>query len=180
VHNSKVIKATKYWLENIIIEFNFCPFAKREFVNETIHYQVSEQTCTEGRLCEVVEQLKYLDLHKTIETSLVIIPTGLESFFDYLDLLSLAEETILQLNYEGVYQLASFHPDYCFEDLKQNDAANYTNRSPYPMIHILRESSLEKAIEFHENPELIPEANIKNARAKGSETFKKILKDSLG
>ena len=175
-----MISSTKYWLENTIIEFNFCPFAKREFVNQTIHYHVSDKTDDEGRISQIVEQLKYLDVNDALETTLVIFPIGLESFFDYLDFLSLAEEAILQLGYEGIYQLASFHPDYCFEDLNQNDVANYTNRSPFPILHILRESSIEKAIAHYENPESIPKNNIENARTKGCETFKEILKDALG
>ena len=179
MNQSQIIKAVKYWLENTIIKFNFCPFAKREFINQTIHYQVSEVIEEKGRLCVIAEQFKYLDRYSSIETSLVILPKGLENFFDYLDFLSLAEEAILQLGYEGVYQLASFHPDYCFEGLKQDDAANYTNRSPFPIIHILRESSLDKALEFHANPESIPLTNISVAREEGSTTFREILFSSL-
>jgi len=179
VDQFKAISATKYWLQNTIIDFSFCPFAKREFVDQTIHYHVAELEDENARLCLIAEQLKYLDVNSAIETTLIIFPAGLESFFDYLDFLYLAEEVILQLGYEGSYQLASFHPDYCFEDLKQDDAANYTNRSPYPMLHILRESSIEKAIALYDKPELIPENNIKKARAKGREIFRGIIKDSL-
>jgi len=178
VDQFKVINATKYWLQNTIIEFRFCPFAKKETVNQTIHYHVAEDINEEARLCLIAEQLKYLDANSAIQTTLIMFPVGLESFFDYLDFLALAEELIVQLGYEGTYQLASFHPDYCFEDLKQDDAANYTNRSPYPTIHILREASIEKAIELYEDPESIPEANIKLARAKGYEIFREILRQS--
>jgi len=180
VDQFKVIKATKYWLENTIIKFNFCPFAKREFINQTIQYYVSDKTNDEERLCQIVEQLKYLDKNDAIETTLVIFPQGLENFFDYLDFLSLAEEAIQQLGYEGTYQLASFHPQYYFEDLKQDDPANYTNRSPFPVIHILRESSIEIALGFHDDPEAIPHENVITAREMGADIFVEILRHSLG
>jgi hypothetical protein len=170
-----IIQSVKSWLENVIIEFNFCPFAKREFVNQTIHYEVSDSNDLESRLTSLETQFKLLGLDNTIETSLIIFPKYLESFFDYIDFLTLANELLIQLNYEGVYQLASFHPDYCFDGVKQNDASNYTNRSPFPIIHILREKSLERALDNFKSPEEIPQRNISFARAKGSQFFKQLL-----
>lgn len=176
---TNVISAVKYWLENTIIKFNFCPFAKRELINQTIHYEVVDTVDKETMLCVMAEQFKYLDRSIAIETTLVIFPLGLESFFDYLDFLVLAEEALQLLGYEGTYQLASFHPDYCFESLTQNDVANYTNRSPFPVIHILREASLETALEFHSDPQSIPLKNIEFTRNNGADIFRKILKNSL-
>ncbi|MFT6733454.1 MAG: hypothetical protein ACJAS9_001642 [Polaribacter sp.] len=180
MEQDRIIQSVKYWLENVIIEFNFCPFAKREFVNQTIHYEVSDSDDLESRLTDLESQFKLLDSDNAIETSLLIFPNYLETFFDYIDFLTMANELLIQLNYEGIYQLASFHPDYCFEDVKQDDASNYTNRSPYPIIHILREKSLESALEQFDKPEDIPERNISFARAKGNQYFKQIMNTCIG
>ncbi len=173
---SKIINSVKYWLENTIIGFNFCPFAKKEFVNESIHYEVVDEGNTEEQLLALSHELKRLDEQSDIETTLFILPVGLESFFDYLDFLELANDLNSELGYEGVYQLASFHPDYCFADAQQNDAANYTNRSPVPVIHIIREASLERVLAHYPNPEEIPVRNIRLAEEKGAQLFDDILK----
>ncbi len=179
--NEKQIRdAVKYWLENTIIKFDFCPFAKREFEQKSIHYKVIENADRGNQLTSITEQLGYLDKNPDIETILVIFPKGLESFFDYIDFLAMANELNARLGYEGIYQLASFHPDYCFEEVKQDDASNYTNRSPYPIIHILREASIEKVLAHFENPDAIPERNIKQAKMLGSKVFMDILSRSIG
>jgi len=172
---TEIIDSTKYWLEKTIIEFNFCPFAKREFLKKSIRYHVVNNSDREKSLISVAEQLKYLDDHPEIQTTLIIFSLGLESFFDYIDFLEIADQLNRELGYEGIYQLASFHPDYCFEDVKQDDPSNYTNRSPYPMIHILRESSIERALKYYDDPEQIPERNIEHARKLGSGVFLDIL-----
>ena len=179
VEQKKIIDSVKYWLENTIIEFNFCPFAKKEFINQTIHYQVSKNEDLQCRLTSLENELLRLDESRQLETTLLIYPKGLESFFDYLDFLSMANELLLELNYEGVYQLASFHPDYCFEDAKQNDASNYTNRSPFPIIHILREESLERVLNKYDKPEDIPKRNIILSQSKGNDFFNKILNQAV-
>ena len=97
------------------------------------------------------------------------------SFDDYLDFLELAEALLLEQDYEGIYQLASFHPDYCFEGAKQDDPANYTNRSPYPMLHLLRESSIELALASYPHPENIPQKNIKSLRELGLTKIQSLL-----
>jgi len=177
--NNHIREAIKYWLENIIIRFDFCPFAKRELERGSIHYEVVECADRESQLTSIAEQLRSLDKEPDKETTLVIFPKGLESFFDYIDFLAMANELNVQLGYEGVYQLASFHPDYCFEGVKQNAGSNYTNRSPYPIIHILRETSIEKALDYYENPEAIPVKNIAQANKLGSEFFSDALTKAL-
>jgi hypothetical protein len=92
-----------------------------------------------------------------------------------LDLVAIAEDVLIDQDYEGVYQLASFHPDYCFADSKPDDAANYTNRSPYPMLHIIREASIEKALTKYPNPEQIPERNMQLTRKLGLEKLQTLL-----
>lgn len=173
--DQKIIEQTKHWILNTIIGFNFCPFAKREFENNTIHFELVDESNVEEQLHSIINECHRLDQNSQIETTIIIFPIGLESFFDYLDFVDLANNLLISENYEGIYQLASFHPDYCFEDVKQDDPANYTNRSPYPLVHILREETLEKTLQNYPEPELIPERNIKLAREKGVEVFKKIL-----
>ena len=107
---------------------------------------------------------------------MVLFPKFLDDFFDYLDFIDEAEAILFEKGYEGVYQLASFHPDYCFADGASNDVTNYTNRSPYPMIHILREASLEKAISYYGNTEDIPENNKRCLRKLGLEDVRKYYK----
>ena len=174
----KIIDSVKYWLENTIIGFNFCPFAKKEFVNQSIHYEVVDESDIQEQLFALSHELKRLDQNTDIETTLLVLPIGLESFFDYLDFLELANGLNCELGYEGVYQLASFHPDYCFADAKQNAPSNYTNRSPYPIIHIIREASLQRVLAHYPDPEEIPVRNIKVAEEKGAKVFEDILKMS--
>jgi len=178
MEHKSIIKAVKYWLDKTIIGFNFCPFAKREFVNNTIHYQVTDESKFEGQLMALFIEFERLENEPDIATTLMIFPVGLESFYTYLDFLELANDLLFDSGFEGVYQLASFHPDYCFEDLKSKDVGNYTNRSPYPIIHIIREESLERALKQYPDPENIPVRNIALAHQKGSQVFEQILKIS--
>lgn len=171
------ISQTQKWLETVIIEHSICPFAKREFVNNTIHYEIIESDDTEQQLEQLIISCEKLDDEEAIETSLLIFAKSLSDFDDYLDFIEIANALMHKQNYEGIYQLASFHPQYCFADSDQNDASNYTNRSPYPMLHIIREASLEKALESFPNPENIPERNIELTRSLGLQTMQKLLSD---
>jgi hypothetical protein len=109
------------------------------------------------------------------ETSLLIFPTALTDFNGYLDLLDIATALLTDQGYEGVYQLASFHPNYCFEGVGSDDPSHYTNRSPYPMIHILREASLEAALTKYPNPENIPVRNVRRAQSLGLTVMRSLL-----
>ncbi|MFZ2725259.1 MAG: DUF1415 domain-containing protein [Methylococcaceae bacterium] len=169
------IDATKTWLSTIIIAHNICPFAKRVFDEQSIHFTVNKSEAIEQLLLNLIAECELLNNDNTIETSLLIYSKALTDFDDYLDFLALAEDLLIEQGYEGIYQLASFHPDYCFEGVSINDASNYTNRSPYPMLHLLRESSLEQAIKHYPNPELIPERNIELTRELGLQTMQALL-----
>lgn len=170
-----IINHTKSWLSSFIIHYNICPFAKHEYNRESIHYEVIESADLENCLKSVYLACIHLDTEIDTETSLIIFPTTFSDFDHYLDFLELAESLLYDQGYEGIYQLASFHPDYCFEGEKQNDPANYTNRSPYPMLHLIREISIEKALNTYPHPERIPERNIKLARQLGRESLQTIL-----
>ncbi len=166
---------TKRWLEEVIIDLNFCPFAKKEWLNNTIKYHLSSENSVKPALKTILAQCYYLQQHQEVETSLIIFEQGFQNFEAYLDLLAYAEDLVISLGFEGIFQLASFHPTYCFEGEDPSDAANYTNRSPYPMIHILREESLARVLTTYNQPENIPEHNIAVARAKGSQYFETLL-----
>lgn len=173
----QIITQTKKWITDVVVGLNFCPFAAREMKQNTVRYVIETSEDEEEVLETFLQECKRLDEDKSIETTLLIFPESFAAFPDYLDLVSLAEDLIVGEGYEGIYQVASFHPDYCFADSEENDAANYTNRSPYPMLHLLREESIEKALLRYENPELIPERNIQFAHEKGV-TYMKMLRDA--
>ena len=167
-----VIGQTKKWLSTIVIGHGLCPFAKSEFENNRIHYVVIEERDLESQMAALLAEFAALDKDETRETSLLIFPSTLSDFEDYLDALALANAVLKDAGYEGIYQLASFHPDYLFEGAQVDDAANYTNRSPYPVFHILREASLEAALETYLNPEQIPERNIELTQRLGMKAMR--------
>jgi hypothetical protein len=171
----KQISETKKWLENVVIAHNICPFAERVFKNGSIHFEVEKSTDIETCLENLIAECERLDEDEAIETTLLIYANAFANFDEYLDFLEVAQALLEAQDYEGVYQLASFHPNYCFDGSLENDAANYTNRSPYPMLHLLRESSLEHALANYRNPEAIPENNIKLTRELGLEKMRATL-----
>jgi hypothetical protein len=172
-----IIEQTKKWIIDVVIGCNFCPFAAKEVKQNTVHYEVelSDQpvTCLKSFLTEC----RRLDQHPSIKTSFLILPNAVPDFAGYLNLLSSAEKIIKKNGYEGVYQVASFHPQYRFADATDDDAANYTNRSLYPMLHLLREESIEQALKKYPEPERIPERNILFAREKGA-AYMQMLRDA--
>ena len=170
-----MIRATENWVVQVIMKYNICPFARREVERGSIRYLVCEQTKVKAVINALLDECQYLDTHPEAETSLFIIPRGFEGFYQYLDLVDLANEALIDSDYEGVYQLATFHPDYCFEGEAQDSAANYTNRAPYPTLHLIREASMELALANYDDPESIPERNIAFAERKGGEFFAALL-----
>ena len=174
-NDQAIINQTECWVKTIIIGHNFCPFAKRELESESIRYSVNHSTDLESALKAVIDECVYLDDNDGTETTLLIFPEAFESFNDYLEVVELGQALLEDQGYEGIYQFASFHPDYCFADADQNDAANYTNRSPYPMLHLIREASMEKALEKYPEPEKIPERNVEYARELGLDEMKRQL-----
>ena len=124
------IEQTKQWLEQVIIGLNFCPFAKKEFVNQTIHYHASDKAQLKPALVEFLAQCHFLSDNPEIETSLLIYNQGFRDFNRFLDLVDDSNELIVEHGFEGIFQLATFHPEYCFADAEYDDAGNFTNRSP--------------------------------------------------
>ncbi|MFM2337774.1 MAG: hypothetical protein RL115_967 [Bacteroidota bacterium] len=162
-----IIKQTKKWVADVVIGCNFCPFANAVIKQEKVFYRIVTSNDAEQCLMAVLEECKRLDNDSIYETTLLILPYGFDVFSQYLDLVSIAEQMLKQKKYEGIYQLASFHPNYIFSGSQEDDAANYTNRSPYPMLHILKEASIEMALENYKNPEDIPNKNVAFARTQG-------------
>jgi uncharacterized protein len=176
--SEQIIDQTKKWIIDVVIGCNLCPFAANVVKQQTIFYQVETNTSLETCLESFIQEMERLDNDDTIETSFLIFPNAFEKFDDYLYLVSLAEKLLKQKGYEGVYQVASFHPLYLFANSDENDPANYTNRSIYPMLHLLREESIDKALEFYKNLESIPQRNINFTREKGL-VYMKMLRDAL-
>ena len=150
----------------MVVGCNFCPFAIREVKKESIYFEVIAGTNVIA-LKALSAALVKMDTQEEIETMFLLLPQNFESFSEYLKLVHGAELLIKKAGYEGIYQVASFHPAYIFADSNENDAANYTNRSPYPMLHILREESLSRAIDSYPDTSQIPEKNAAYARQKG-------------
>lgn len=171
----KEIEETQNWVKNVIVKYNICPFARKEVERGSIRYFVTEGTDKESVLQSLLDECHFLDENLEAETTLFIMPTGFEGFYDFLDIVELANDLLEMEGYEGVYQLANFHPDYCFAGEPQSEPSNYTNRSPYPTLHIIREVSMELAIQNHPDVDAIPERNIAFANKKGNSFFAELL-----
>ncbi|RYY41493.1 MAG: DUF1415 domain-containing protein [Chitinophagaceae bacterium] len=169
------IAQTKKWILDVVVGCNFCPFALREVKRDSIRFEV-----VDGSKAVVIQSfrdmLAQLDADREIETAFIILPRNFARFTDYLKLVDAAETSLRRNGYEGVYQVASFHPDYLFAGSLSDDASNYTNRSPHPMLHILREESVSRAVDSHPDPLKIPERNMAFAREKGLEYMQRLWK----
>ncbi|VVE29111.1 peptidase [Pandoraea aquatica] len=159
--NEAVIAATRHWLTRAVIGLNLCPFAKAVHVKDQIRYVVSAARDMEGALLDLERELQWLSQAdpQAVDTTLLIVPEALLDFHEYNDALFFAERMLKQLQLEGELQIASFHPDYQFEGTDPDDAENFTNRSPYPILHLLREASIDRAVEAFPEAETIYERN---------------------
>jgi uncharacterized protein len=164
-----VVAQTRNWLERAVIGLNLCPFAKAVHVKEQVRYAVSEAVTAEQLMQDLARELQFLaDADpETCDTTLLIHPGTLRDFLDYNDFLAIADDVIGELGLEGVLQVASFHPDYQFEGTAADDITNYSNRSPYPTLHLLREDSIDRAVAAFPEAESIYETNIETLRRLG-------------
>jgi hypothetical protein len=168
-------RQTEKWLEHFIIGYNICPFAAKVVEDKSLYYALNSSNNVVNCLQQLIDECQRLDNDENIETTLIIYTDNFVLFDDFLDYLELANSLLAAQNYEGVYQLASFHPLYCFAETNENDASNYTNRSPFPMLHLIREESIEKALQSFPNPESIPIRNIELTRSLGLSKLKALL-----
>lgn len=176
IEEKTVIQHIKNWIEQVVIKHDFCPFAAKAFIQKSIYFVVEDGK--EEAICleEFMMMALALDRQPKIETAFIIFSNAFEKFEDYLDFFDLAQHVLTDQEYDGIYQIASFHPNYQFEGSSIDDAANFTNRSPYPMLQLIREESIEKVLETYDNPESIPQRNIELTRSFGIEKMKKMLK----
>ena len=156
------IAETRAWVERAVIGLNLCPFAKAPQVKGQVRYALSAATTPEQLLANLTAELTRLAATATdeIETTLLVHPGVLADFADYNDFLDLADAAVEALDFEGVVQVASFHPQYQFAGSAPEDIANATNRSPYPTLHLLREASIDRAVAAYPEPDASFEANI--------------------
>lgn len=171
----KIIAKIKHWLNEVVIGLNLCPFAKYPLTENRLRYTISEATTEQELLETLAIELKLLENDQTIETSLIILSDMLQDFYDYNQFLDYADTLLEQMELIGTIQIASFHPQYQFADTQPDDVENYTNRSPFPILHLLKESSVEKAIALHANCDQIPENNIRHLREIGKEKIQALL-----
>lgn len=155
------------WLNDVVIGLNLCPFAAKPMRNRQIKTFVSHAETEEALLQDILEQLLELEStsSETIDTTLVVVPNMLSDFYDYNLFIDWIEALLRQQNWQGIFQLATFHPNYCFGGTEPEDAENLTNRSPYPIFHLLREDSMEKVLKHYPDPESIPDKNIERVES---------------
>ena len=165
------INDTRRWLERAVIGLNLCPFAKSVHVKGQVHYAVSQAPSAQELLVDLMEELKQLvALDATArDTTLLIAPQCLANFLDFNDFLALADQALMDLEFEGVLQIASLHPAYQFAGTRDDDISNFTNRSPYPTLHLLREESIDRAVAVFPNAEAIFEVNMQTMENLGAQ-----------
>jgi hypothetical protein len=174
---TNIIQETQDWVVKAVIGLNLCPFAKAVHVKEQIKYVVSEARSVEALLEELAKELEYLAevSPEKIDTTLLIHPYVLQDFLDYNDFLELADSLLEELKLDGELQIASFHPQYQFANTEFDDITNFTNRSPYPTFHLIREDSIDKAVEAFPEAEAIFETNMQTMEKLGLEGWKKLF-----
>lgn len=171
---AKVVRNVGHWLNQFVITLNLCPFARRVSLDGGIRYKVTP-AATEAELSQTLqEELKLLLSNGSIETTLLIHPNVLGNFYDYNEYLSETELLLKQPIFEGVFQIASFHPDYQFAGTTPDDAENYSNRPPYPLLHLLREDSVTKAVDSYPDIESIPANNLQRLNTLGRDVLQEM------
>jgi hypothetical protein len=168
---ARVILETRAWVDRAVIGLNLCPFAKAPQVKGQVRYVVSLATDPAALLADLITELERLAESPAdrIETTLLIHPQVLADFADYNDFIEVAEDTVAELDLEGVLQVASFHPQYQFEGTEPHDVSNATNRSPWPTLHLIREDSIDKAVAAFPEAEMIYEVNMATMERLGAE-----------
>jgi hypothetical protein len=177
IEPAPAIERTRRWLERLVIGLGLCPFAAAPYRQRRIVYRVCEASSTAGIYSSFLDTLEALVLADPLEqeTALLIVTHGLADFSDYLEQLTILEQAVADAGLSGMIQLASFHPDYRFADAPPDDPANFSNRSPFPMFHLIREDGLAAALESYPEPERIPDRNIRRLRELGVEGIRDLL-----
>lgn len=174
---TQIVDETQSWLLRAVIGLNLCPFAKAVHVKGQIRYAVSDATDSDTLLKDLIDEFHHLHQSSPdeLDTTLLIHPWVLSDFLDYNDFLDVADAALEEANLTGEIQIASFHPDYQFADADSTAIDNYTNRSPYPILHLLREASIERAVAAVPEASEIYERNIETMRKLGLEGWRKLM-----
>jgi uncharacterized protein len=177
--NEKAVQITKKWIEAFVLGLNLCPFARHPYKYDKIRYVIFEGDDVTALSEMLIKEMTLLDesTPAVLETTVMIARNGFSDFEDYLSALFDAEALLEELDYEGVYQIASFHPDYKFEGTESTDVTNYTNRSPFPMFHLLREDSITRSLDAFPEVGDILEQNQETMNKLGLTKVKKMLDD---
>lgn len=175
--DASVVAATRAWLERAVIGLSLCPFAKAVHQKDQIRYVVSRATTVAALRRELALELRLLadSDPERIETSLLMLPVALASFLEFNEFLGVADAQIQALGLSGEIQIASFHPGYQFADSEPDAIENFTNRSPFPTLHLLREESVERAVQAFPDPASIYEKNMATLRALGDEGWRRVM-----
>lgn len=180
VSDAEVIAATRRWIERAVIGLGLCPFARTPYAQQRVRYRVSAARDTEALAADLREEARRLTEAdaQTVETTLLIHPHVLGDFLDYNDFLDVAEATLGELDLDADLQIASFHPRYQFGDADVDAIENCTNRSPYPILHLLRVDSVEAAVDSVRDPEAIYRRNIDTLRRLGTDGWNALWEDA--
>ena len=177
MNNETIIAATQDWLEKAVIGLNLCPFAKAVHVKKQIRYVVSSAATEDALLAELMSELRHLQAAdpEVLDTTLLIHPHVLTDFLDYNDFLDIVDIATSEPEFNDAFQVASLHPRYQFAGTEPDDIENYTNRAPYPTLHLLREDSVDRAVDAFPDADKIPDINIETLTKLGHEGW-----DALG
>jgi uncharacterized protein len=177
IADEDVLAATRRWLENAVIGLNLCPFAKSVYIKNQVRLVVSHAKHLDGFLEDLDRELELLNTTpaEEVDTTLLIHPSLFPDFLVFNDFLDIADEVLIEHNLDGVVQIAPFHPEFVFEGEPEGDMSHYTNRSPYPTLHLIREDSLERAIASYGNTDDIYQRNMEQLRHLGREAWVRLL-----
>jgi len=173
----RIIDDTRLWVERAVIGLNLCPFAKAVQVKQQIRYAASDATDAEGVLADLEDELLLLSQTDAaqVDTTLLIVPDALDDFYEFNDFADLSDRLLKRLRLVGTLQVATFHPAFQFAETAPDDIENCTNRSPHPILHLLREDSIDRAVEAYADPAEIYEKNIETLRRLGWEGWRKLM-----
>lgn len=164
--DTQIIEQSRQWVEKVVMGLNLCPFAAPVIKQKTLRYQLSHAKDDEQVLHDFLHELDLIQ-HSSedeIATTLLIFADYLQAFDDYLDLLDMMQQLLEQAGLDGEFQLASFHPDYLFDGVDEDDRSHWTNRAPYPTVHLIREGQMSRVLANYKDPDQIPERNMQLLR----------------
>lgn len=177
MNEHSILLATRRWIDQVVVGLDLCPFAEASIARDGLRMTVCPATDAEELSAALIDELRLLQtpVGQPFDSSLLIHPGTLRDFAHYNDYLDRCDEILVKHAWVGEFQIASFHPQYRFAGSREHDPGNYTNRSPYPMLHVLREASVSRAIEQHPDPESIPATNIRRLENLGEPALKALL-----